>query len=62
MAARGTAVVELIECPFCGSDNSEWSSRASLYQCDECGEWFEDDIPEIEQVERRERTKMHREE
>lgn len=53
-----------IECPYCGCEEFRWSNAAQLYQCEaeDCRQWFEDDVPDIEHVDRPERTKLHREE
>lgn len=51
-----------LHCPYCGDDYVEWVPKAQLYQCDRCGKYFEDDVPQVEHVKRQDRTKMHREE
>lgn len=52
---------DAICCPYCDSPEVEYKPVGAVYRCCECGEYFEDDVPEIEAYEREERTKLGRE-
>ena len=54
-----------IECPYCGSEHVRETAVEELYRCRDCGEYFEDAVPSIEETEhtaRTTRTKLQREE
>lgn len=52
---------DVIECPYCSSPDVEYKPVGDVYRCLDCLEYFEDDVPGIESVEREERTKLNRE-
>jgi uncharacterized Zn finger protein len=51
-----------IECTACGSEDVVYVPHSELYRCYECGTYFEDDVPAIENIVKEERTKLRREE